>query len=716
MSVDANTDAGTVAASGGAEPAAGRDAAGLVFARLSVVPALVAVGWLLAGLALLWAGWFRPVPVTVLGAVLSVPLVWFGVRAVPSLPGRPAAALPEGDGGRTPWWPLAAVAVIAAGFFAVQVAYHSQFVIITRDPGAYFQFATWLAQHGSLPVPADPGAFGGMHGGMVHFDSYATYQHGDSTVVLQFMAGLPMVLATAMWAGGYHAALLMAPVLGTLAVVTFAGLAARLAGARWAPLAALVLAVSLPMQFTSRSTYSEPLAMILFLGGLALVLDGLRDGRVARGARTAAGLGGLALGITVLVRIDGVSDVLPVIPFCGLLLVRRRPQAPWMAAGLAAGVVLGAAEGLVFSWPYLMETNRSSVLPLAGLLAVVVAGTAAGTWFFRRRSSDPRWPQWPGWLPTAALVAPFVLIAVFGVRPYVENQRVLDTYGHLVHTYAELSLRWVYWYLGLPVIVLATIGAALLARACLRGRGGDWPLPLLVLSWATLIFLYRPAITPDQPWASRRMVPEVIPAFVLLAVWVIARGTARLKDTRVPGAVRSAVVAACALAIVLPAVISSWGLGVSTSNGIRLTADGLAGQRDFQGELTAMNKLCAALPADASVIFINPTEAPQMLQNIRGMCGVPTAEVSAWNRMGQRITSDASLAGIVKSVAAGAERAGRVPVILSSSEGDLQPYRDTGVVRHVFTLHTTRDPIRYHGVPKVLTPQRFAVWMWHPSP
>lgn len=753
MSVDANTDTGIVPADDTGRDA-GRDVAGLVFARLSVVPALLAMAWLLAGLVLLCAGWFRPVPVTVLAVVLAVPLVWFGVRAVPGLPGRAAAALPGRDG-RTPWWPLAAVAVIAVAFFVQQAVYHSQFVIITRDPGAYFQFGWWLARHGSLPVPANPAAFGGTHGGLVNFASYATYSPNAGTVVLQFMAGLPMVLAGAMWAGGYHAALLMAPLLGALAVVTFAGLAARLAGPRWAPLAALAVAVSLPMQFTSRATYSEPLAMVLLLGGLALVLDGLRG---ARGARAAAGLGGLALGLTVLVRIDGLSDVLPVIPFCGALFVRRRPQAGWLAAGLAAGTVIGAGEGLVFSWPYLMQTNRSSVLPLAALLVVLVVATVAVTWWFRRRPL----PRWWGWLAHAALPAAFVVVAVFGLRSRFQHPRSPDSHGNLVRTLAELSLHWVDWYLGLPVIIAATVGAGLLARACLRGRGGDWALPLMVLTWATVIFLYRPAITPDQPWASRRMVPEVIPAFVLLAVWAIARGAAwlgtaraaargagegrpetggsgtRWPGTRWPGAgwsgagwsggglsggaaravalLRPVLVAACALAVVLPAVIANWGLRVSDSGGIRLTANGLADKRDFQGELPAMQKLCAALPANASVIFTNPTEAPQMLQNIRGMCGVPTAEVAAWNSKGYEILSGAQLARVVKSVAASAERAGRVPVILGKSEKELEPYRDTGVVRHVFTLNTTRDPSVYHGVPKDPTNQLFDVWMWRPSP
>ena len=101
------------------------------------------------------------------------------------------------------------------------------------------------------------------------------------------------------------------------------------------------MAVSLPQMFTSRSTYSEPLAQILFLGGragpgLAAGQPGARACRSRKSARwdvvrfgsarLLALLAGLAFGITLLVRLDGPSDVLPVIPYLGLLLVRRQPR------------------------------------------------------------------------------------------------------------------------------------------------------------------------------------------------------------------------------------------------------------------------------------------------------------------------------------------------------------------------------------------------------
>ena len=65
----------------GSEP--GEDApdlAGRVLAWITVLPALLATAWLLAGFVLLYAGHFTPVLTTVLAAVLAVPLVGFGLR------------------------------------------------------------------------------------------------------------------------------------------------------------------------------------------------------------------------------------------------------------------------------------------------------------------------------------------------------------------------------------------------------------------------------------------------------------------------------------------------------------------------------------------------------------------------------------------------------------------------------------------------------------
>ena len=39
-----------------------------------------------------------------------------------------------------------------------------------------------------------------------------------------------------------------------------------------------------------------------------------------------AGVAGLLFGITLLVRIDGPADILFIVPYCGLLVLRRQRQ------------------------------------------------------------------------------------------------------------------------------------------------------------------------------------------------------------------------------------------------------------------------------------------------------------------------------------------------------------------------------------------------------
>src|SRR5215472_15070101 len=248
------------------------DAAGRLLGRLSVLPGLLVVGWLLVGLPLLLAGGFTAVLMLVLAVPAALALAVIGWRSVPGR-SQEAGPAPGRERAGTPWWTVAAVVAVAIAFGVDQLIYHSQFIIVTRDPASYIQFGNWIAHHESLPIPQDRAAFGGTSHALT-FSSFAYYQVG-SGVVPQFMAGLPMILAAGFWVGGVSLAAAMGPLIGALAVLTFGGLAARLIGPRWAPLAALVLALSLPEFFTSRSTYSEPVVQILFLGGLCLIIDSL---------------------------------------------------------------------------------------------------------------------------------------------------------------------------------------------------------------------------------------------------------------------------------------------------------------------------------------------------------------------------------------------------------------------------------------------------------
>jgi hypothetical protein len=683
------------------------DDAARLLGRLSVAPALIAMAWLLAGLPLLMAGQFRPALVFGISVPLAVVLLWAGLRWTP---GRSHSALPARDPeqARTPWWAVAGVLAVAVAFGVFQLAYHSQFILPNRDPGSYFQFGYWISHHGSLPIPQDAAAFGGTHG-VLNFQSFAYYQVGHS-VVPQFMAGLPMVLSAAFWAGGVAWATAVSPVLGACGVLAFGGLVARLAGPRWAPLGALVLALAMPEMFTSRSDYSEPLTQLLFLGGLCLVVDALnRDGT---GARVTAALGGLALGLTLLVRIDGASDALPLIPYIGLLLLGRRPQALPLLGGLAVGTVYGLLDGFKLSYPYL-DSIRSSLDPLGLVVVVVAAGTVAAVAVLWRRGVPATWGKW---LPNAAAVVAVLVAVGFTIRPSVQVVRQTQTkfaesimahYQRLNHLpvdptriYAELSMDWVFWYVGVPAVVLATLGAALLARRCLRGEAPlTWTLPLVIFAWTIVVTLYRPAITPDQPWASRRLVPAVLPGVILLAVWGLSWIIGRLRKMDLGQVVYGGLGFCLLAALLLPGTITSFGVSVKSGS---LVAGGTALKTTYRGEVAAVSSLCAAIPANSSVIIVDSGTAGPFTEVVRGMCGVPTAA----------LTSDSQPR--VRQAISGIVSAGRRPVLLANQPSVLAPYGTTA--RLVMRLRTTMDASNLTTPPTTVQPYRWNIWMSQPSP
>ncbi|WP_157250509.1 hypothetical protein [Nonomuraea typhae] len=703
-----------------------RPSAGRVLALASLLPALAVAGWLLAGLPLLLAGMLRPW-FTVLAAVpVIVLLCAAGLRRLPEVV--------EATGRQ-----VAAVLAIAVGSGVFNAVFHSEQLIVRRDPATYAQYAIWLAGHGSLPIPRQDAAFGGPDP-MLQFDSVGFYDYGGA-VVPQFMPGPPMLYAAADWLGGL---LLGPPVLGALAVLTVGGVTARLAGGRWAPVAALTFAVSLPILYTSRTTFSEIPSLILLFGGLALVHDAITRARAHRaptpagphtGAPPAAALAGLVFGLATLVRIDGLRDVLPVLAFAGLLVAMRRFRAPAdparpadrggpavsggggrgrvegvlgvpLLAGLVAGGGLGFLAAYAFARPYLSYLSRS-VVPLLAICAVVLVLTVVGTALAPRlaRLRLPRRAPEVG----AALVV--LVMAGFAVRPWVQTVRrepvTLEdarTARFIMETqkanglpidgtrlYFEESLYWVIWYVGVPVVMLATVGAAVLVRRLLRnGAAFAWLLPLAVIGWTTVTTLLRPEITPDQPWASRRLVPVVIPGLIVLAVWGLGWVRDRARRFGYGRRVQGWLAGAGTILILVPPVITSIGTAFTPIE---------------RGERAAVEAMCAAIPPGASVLMAERVTGDRFTQVVRGMCGVPVAQV----RRAENV--DTAPEPEVERLIARIRTTGRTPVVLAATADQVQPY---GRSQQVMSLVTRQDERSLTEPPNGTWSLRINVWMSRP--
>ncbi|MGV9597913.1 hypothetical protein ACWDR1_14730 [Streptosporangium sandarakinum] len=716
----------TPPAEAGSRDRARGPSAGTVLAVLSAAPALALVGWLLAGLPLLLLGWFRPLVAVPLGLLAAAALCRYGLRRLPET--VEATARQTG-----------AVVAVALGSAVFNAVFHSEQLVVRRDPATYAQTTIWLARHGSLPIPRDIAALGGPDPALL-FESAGFYDSGGA-VVPQFMPGPPLLYAFGHWLGGLTGLLLAPPVLGALAVLVVAGLTARLAGGRWAPVAALLLAVSLPFLYTARTTFSEIPSLILIFGGLILLHDARarlragvtgvgylpatpsaeRPGEVReaqpRAALAGAALAGLVFGLAVLVRIDGLRDVLPVLVYAGLLIAMGRTGLREegrlglpLLGGLVVGTGLGVAAGYLLSRPYLTYLS-SSLTPLLLICGAVVALTVVAALLARPLAAALRRVAALRWLPEIVAGLVVAVMAVFAARPWLQQvTRVPTTRADRLNAlfitntqranglpvdgtrlYYEDSLHWVMWYIGVPAVALATLAAAVLARRLARGTGFGWLLPLAVIGWTTVTTLYRPAITPDHPWASRRLVPVVLPGLIVLAVWGLRWSRDKIRRMGYGPAVQRGLTAVGAALLVVPAAVTSIGTAFTPVE---------------RGERAAVEAMCAALPERASVLVVERVTGDRLTQVVRGACGVPTARVAPlWG-------SDVAGKTDVLRLASRIRAAGRVPVLLAVKGSQLTRYGDPV---QVMALRTRQDERSLVSPPDGTWSTAIDAWMTVPA-
>jgi hypothetical protein len=752
---------------------------GRSFAALTQLPALLAVAWLIPGTGMLLAGRLLWLPMVIMFVPLALAMCYFAWRRLPvSWPRFGADSQGRGD---VPASALVLTLVIAAGFGVWQARFAAQQVLVAGDPGVYLQYGYWIAQHGTATIPNSAAAFGTVSG--LDFSSGGFFSSGGS-IVSGFMPGLPLVLAAGTWLAGIGGALLMPAVLGGCAVLSFGGLVGRLCGARWAPAGALVLALSLPEVYVSRTPMSEPLVQVLLFGGLCMLLDAeVIRGRWAVGAvgggTALAALGGLALGLTVLAHIGSLNLLLPAFPVLAVLFVTRRPGAGPFGIGLFAGVGIGLATGLRLARPYL-----SSMSPQLHLFGLAAAGFGILT-ALMAPLAFPKLRRWLGRvlekqahavglqgeqiaLPSLGTVAqgfglvlPVLVLAGFVMRPYFQTvrgqtdavvvrhvaslQRLagLPVDGH--RQYYESSMDWVLWYLGVPAVLLAVVGAAVLwrrvVRAALEWRSSTiaartWVLPLVLVSWAVLTVLWDPAVLPWQPAASRRLVPLVLPGLLLLGIWVSTRIQARAVLLGASRMTVGLVGVCCVLAMAVPAFWTTLNPGLAASASVgkyssgvakfvsRVQFRGVGASATYGGSLAAASSLCTAIGTDASVIFVDAGTANSLAPVVRDMCGQPAAlVVSGGSTLSGAIGGISGIAGTdgkagiassvaVERVVRAIEQAGRHPVVLGATKTSLALF---GVVpRQVLSFKTQGDAQVLTGPPAGTWPVTYQVWLAAP--
>lgn len=666
-----------------------RSVPGTILAWASVAPGLVLTGWLVAAYPLARVSLVTPL-VAVPAAMAAIALLLVLARRLPAVPD-------------TPWWSVVATLGVGVAFTAYTAAHASGHVVLRRDSAVYALLARWIADTGGLALPVDLAAIGGPTP-LAQVASPGFYYAGGDRLAVQFMSGTALSLAPAGLGGGFTGILFLPALFAGAALVAVGGLAGRLIGARWAPVAALLLGLAQPVMLTARSTYSEPVVQLLSAAALCLLLDA-----VARVRRPLGLLAGLVLGIGLLVRVDALRDLALLVPVVAWLAVKRHPVWPWLTGGALLGTAYGVADADGPSRAYVTDmwpSIRPGAYAVAGFVALALVAVPAWRVLLPRLRSLAWWEPLRRWAAWGAAAATALVAVGFAVRPYLGPAYGAGNAYRFIESlqleqglpvdpdraYQEQSVRWVSWFLGWPALALAAAAATVLVWRAVRGErdGRRWTLALSVPLLTAVSVLWKPAITPDHPWADRRLVPAVLPVVVLLSLWAVA-ALARYARSR-SAWLGPVVVAAGLVVLLVPAEAGSKALRGSVTEA---------------GEPAAVAAACTAFrPGDVAVL-VDARTRQEWAAPIRMVCGVPAFGVPGYR------TDDTATVAELAPVVARVRGAGFRPVLVAQS-GEPLPRLTTAPQRQVVDLDTKEHRRILMSSPRDLADLSIELWIAEP--
>jgi hypothetical protein len=426
-------------------------------------------------------------------------------------------------------------------------------------------------------------------------------------VTPQFYALHPTWLALGYALGGLRAELWMTPLWALLGSLAVYFTVRRLWGWRAGLLALAGLSVMALQVWFARYPTAEMLTQYLFwTGAWALIAWLDRD----EPRQQWAALTGVALGSLLLTRIDMyVLLALPVaIGLYAYAPGRRQQGRLWFLIPFVLLAIHSLLHGALLSEPYVssqVKPNRSLLVTMLALALAAGVAAVAGS-LFARRIARRQGAGLPGriralglavsdfgrryWRPGGALL--ILALAAYGyfLRPYL-GQTVSHAYwygGGTIPALDHENLLRLGWYLGPAGVILGAAGMAwMLLKGTDRRSAQARPVGFLLATglFFSLLYLWRIQANPHQIYAMRRYVPVVAPFFVVSAVFLLnwlyenLRGKARWI--------------AAGLTLI-------WFFGIVSS------ARGFVSQVDFRGLEEELDRLHAALPPHAVVVFNDP--------------------------------------------------------------------------------------------------------------
>lgn len=511
---------------------------------------------------------------------------------------------------------LIIVGVLA--WVGLNVGYASQHVFTDRDPAAYSVAGAWLASHDNLVIEKTPvfGAGPELESASSGFNKHGNsgdriYAHGEHLLPVYLGAAGKIIKEVDI----FKVNVLIGGI-ALLAVYAFARLFIR---PRWALLAVAVMAMSLPMLYFSRDTYTEPLMMAFTFGSLALLFMGQRSGRGVLWL-----LAGILAGAAVATRIDASLNIIALMLFAIVVLALSKGQdrrknivnVSLLAAGTATASLVGLLDAIKLSPVYYAGHLKYLSQVLYAIVAMAILGLAVVLIAWRTKwlnKLDLTTKRWRG--PAIFLLIILAMMALAS-RPlwFVDHggaqfdivPELQAAAGQTVEyrSYAEHTVNWLVWYLGLPVVVLGVVGLAAMAARIMSGRNLLVTAGILIIGTTALLYLFAPTITPDQIWASRRFLPVVMPGLAIFAAYTLDRFIGRFLKWWP----RSRLLSLGLVLVILSApLLTSWPFL----------------RHSEKAQYASIGRVCGLLPSNSAVLWIGKARL-EVVQPTRTFCGRPS--------------------------------------------------------------------------------------------
>lgn len=487
------------------------------------------------------------------------------------------------DRSRQLWNGITLIVLLCWG--GINMTLSSQDVVVEGDAGSYANTAAWIASRPNLDMQV-PDSFGNLpflFGGGVDFNTMADQPSNKPGTPLYTWgnSGYQVLLGSVGRFVGVENMLILNvlfTVIGLLAVYAVARLVAH---PGWAAITVFILAVSMPILYIARDTYTEPLSMALIFGGISSLVLALTAKKTLLWF-----FAGIMGGSAAITRIDAyiVVAAFALVAFIVLLtnIYRHKHKTGQVAAylgGLALPSVLGLVNLLVLTPSYFWPRSKEVFLELALIGVIYCLGTVM--YGVNRRHDIMSWldKKTKPWRFEAVVLLLGAIVAFLLARP------LLLSIGKAPETtYSLFAPYWHVWYLGAAFLFASGIGLVMaLKRGMQKGSVLLLAICIVVLSTA-LLYLYKPSISPEQVYAMRRFVPVVLPGLAIFAavgLTIMYRAIARR--------VRFRYAYAALLAVFLPITP----LLVSKPLALKQT----------KTQLPIVKQVCASLPKDAAVIW-----------------------------------------------------------------------------------------------------------------